>query len=74
MLLYVGPDLLMPLASILGAIGGAILLFWNRVVDLTRAILGRGNRESDEEGAEPVDGGKDSARVSPDSIGTGPSA
>jgi hypothetical protein len=41
MLLYIGPDVLMPLASILGAIGGAILLFWNRVVDLTRAIFGR---------------------------------
>lgn len=48
MLIYLGPDVLMPIASILGAIGGAILLFWNRVVDLGRAILGRPPREKDD--------------------------
>jgi hypothetical protein len=50
MLIYLGPDVLMPIASILGAIGGAILLFWNRVVDLVRAVLGR--PRSTDEGAE----------------------
>ena len=32
--LYVGPDLLMPLASALAAIGGVLLMFWSRVKSL----------------------------------------
>ena len=40
MLLYVGPDALLPLASILGAIGGAIMIFWRQVVGLARRLAG----------------------------------
>ena len=32
--LYIGPDQIMPLASALGAIVGVALMFWNRVVGL----------------------------------------
>ncbi len=39
-LLYVGPDQLMPLTSILGAIGGAILIFWRQVVAFFKRIAG----------------------------------
>ncbi len=36
-LLYVGPDLILPLTSALAAIAGAILLFWNKVLKLVRS-------------------------------------
>jgi hypothetical protein len=39
-ILYVGPDALLPLASILGAIGGAIMIFWRQVVGLARRVAG----------------------------------
>jgi hypothetical protein len=39
-MLYVGPDALLPLASILGAIGGAIMIFWRQVVGLARRFAG----------------------------------
>lgn len=39
-ILYVGPDQLLPLASIFGAIGGAIMIFWRQVVGFARKIAG----------------------------------
>ena len=39
-MLYVGPDQLLPLASIFGAIGGALMIFWRQVVSLTRRFVG----------------------------------
>lgn len=36
--LYVGPDQLMPLTSILGAIGGALLIFWRQVVGIFKRV------------------------------------
>lgn len=38
--LYVGPDQILPLTSILGAIGGAIMIFWRQVVGVFRRIGG----------------------------------
>lgn len=38
--LYVGPDALLPLASALAAVGGAIMIFWRQVVGLARRIVG----------------------------------
>lgn len=35
-LLYVGPDLLLPLTSAIAAIAGVLLMFWNRVVGFVR--------------------------------------
>lgn len=40
LILYVGPDQLLPLASIFGAIGGAIMIFWRQVVGVARRIAG----------------------------------
>lgn len=37
-LLYVGPDQILPLTSILGAIGGALLIFWRHVVGFCRKV------------------------------------
>jgi hypothetical protein len=49
--LYIGPDQIMPLTSVLSAIVGVVLMFWNRIV----ALVGRGwvmltRRESSSEG------------------------
>ena len=38
--LYVGPDQLLPLTSVLGAIGGAIMIFWRQLVALFRKMVG----------------------------------
>lgn len=46
MILYVGPDALLPLASILGAIGGAIMIFWRQVVGLARRFAGLFRRQA----------------------------
>lgn len=36
MILYIGPDQFLPLASALGAILGVLLMWWHRFVDLVR--------------------------------------
>ena len=38
---YLGPDNLLPLASIIVAIVGFIMLFWGRAKGLVRKVLGR---------------------------------
>jgi hypothetical protein len=49
-LLYIGPDQILPLTSVLGAITGLLLMFWNRVMGLlrtvTRALSRRGPHKS----------------------------
>jgi hypothetical protein len=42
--MYIGPEVMMPLASVLAAITGLLLMFWRRVVDIartTRAAVAR---------------------------------
>jgi hypothetical protein len=41
MILYVGPDQLMPLASVLGAIGGAVMIFWRQVTGFAKKLAGK---------------------------------
>ena len=36
--LYVGPDQLMPLASVLAAVSGAVMIFWRRIVGVARRV------------------------------------
>jgi hypothetical protein len=38
MMLYIGPDALMPLATALAAVAGAAMLFWNKTVSVVRAL------------------------------------
>jgi hypothetical protein len=45
LLLYLGPEVLMPIASVFAAIGGVLLMFWNRVRDGVRVLFGGGRRE-----------------------------
>jgi len=37
-LLYIGPDVFLPIASAFAAIAGALLMFWNRVVGLVKKL------------------------------------
>lgn len=37
--LYIGPEVLMPLASIAAAMGGIVLMFWRRFTGIARAGL-----------------------------------
>jgi hypothetical protein len=39
MMLYVGPDAVMPLLSVLGAIAGGILMFWRRLSSIVRRLV-----------------------------------
>lgn len=44
--LYVGPDQLMPLTSVLGALVGIALMFWNKIVGIAVKVMGLfGRRE-----------------------------
>ncbi len=38
-LLYVGPDQILPLASVLGAIVGVVLMFWRYTVGWVRKLV-----------------------------------
>jgi hypothetical protein len=40
-MLYVGPEVLMPLASAVAVVAGALLLFWRRVVAGLRSAARR---------------------------------
>jgi hypothetical protein len=37
--LYVGPELMLPLTSALAAIVGVLLMFWHRVMGLARSVV-----------------------------------
>jgi len=39
MMLYVGPDAVMPLLSVLGAIAGGVLMFWRRLSSIVRRVF-----------------------------------
>lgn len=39
--LYVGPDTLLPLTSILGAIGGAVMIFWRQLTGFFKRVFRR---------------------------------
>lgn len=57
-ILYLGPDNLIPLASILTAIIGFILLFWHRMVGLVRKLFGRDRPEAPADLPGPDDDAK----------------
>jgi hypothetical protein len=40
--IYVGPDQMMPVASVLAALAGFIMIFWNKVIGVFRRIFGGG--------------------------------
>ena len=36
LLLYIGPEVILPITSALAAIAGVLLMFWNKVIGLAR--------------------------------------
>ena len=55
--LYVGPDQVMPVMSILATIAGFFLIFWNKVMGLVRRILGmKRSSQADAAAAAPNPG------------------
>ncbi len=40
MLIYVGPDQIIPLSGALGTIAGLALIFWHKVVHVARTLFG----------------------------------
>ena len=57
---YLGPESIMPLASILAAVVGFILIFWRYIVKFFKKILGK-SKPADEVAPyiEPVDEDQD---------------
>ena len=48
-LLYLGPESIMPLASILAAVVGFLLIFWRTILNFVKKIFGKGQKvQSDE--------------------------
>ena len=37
--LYIGPDTLMPLASVFAAVAGFVMMFWRRLVGMVRFLV-----------------------------------
>ena len=44
--LYVGPDQMLPLASVIGTLTGLVLMFWHKLLKLFHTVTGR-SRSSD---------------------------
>ena len=52
-LLYIGPDVFLPLTSALAAIAGVLLMFWQRIVGLVGRIFGRSSKRGSGEPPSP---------------------
>ncbi|MCL4522501.1 MAG: hypothetical protein M1453_09055 [Acidobacteria bacterium] len=48
---YVGPDQMMPVASILATVMGFVMIFWNKLLGIVRKIFGRSKPVEAEENA-----------------------
>jgi len=51
MAIYIGPDQVMPVSSVLGTLLGLVLLFWNKLVLVFSRITGRPLAKNEEAGA-----------------------
>jgi hypothetical protein len=50
--MYVGPDQMMPVASILATVMGFVMIFWNKVLGIFRKIFG-GSKPPEAESSAP---------------------
>lgn len=39
--MYIGPDTLMPIASVFAAVAGFVLMFWRRLVGMVKLVVQR---------------------------------
>lgn len=51
--MYLGPETLMPLASVFAAVAGVVLMFWRRTKAAARAVAGFVTRHLFRTGGEP---------------------
>jgi len=51
-LLYIGPDVFLPLASALAAVAGVAMMFWQRLVGWMRALWRAVSRHKPDSGPE----------------------
>jgi hypothetical protein len=51
--LYIGPDVFLPLTSALAAIAGIALMFWHRILGLVRKIFHRTSRPDSPQDSRP---------------------
>jgi hypothetical protein len=56
-ILYIGPDVFLPLTSALAAIAGVLLMFWQRIVGLVGRLFGRPGKPRS--GEPPAPGSSD---------------
>ncbi len=57
-LLYVGPDQILPLASVFSAIVGVALMFWQRLMGVVRKVLGIFRRRPETPQSDPTLGNR----------------
>jgi hypothetical protein len=62
--LYLGPDSLLPIGSILAAVAGFVLLFWNRITGFARR-----SRRHDDDGPGAPTAAEDASLDSSDDEG-----
>ena len=48
MLLYIGPDQVLPLSGILGTLAGLALMFWGKLQELYRKLVNRFSSKTNE--------------------------
>ncbi|MCU0487461.1 MAG: hypothetical protein MUE67_00755 [Anaerolineales bacterium] len=46
---YLGPETIMPLASILAAVAGFLLIFWRAIVNTIKKLIGKGGQPANVE-------------------------
>ncbi|MGE3956198.1 MAG: hypothetical protein AB7H96_05715 [Vicinamibacterales bacterium] len=63
-LLYIGPDVFLPLTSALAAMAGFLLMFWQRVLGFVMRLMGKGGTESAESSATTSDASRDHQKTS----------
>lgn len=56
--MYVGPDQMMPVASILATLMGFVLIFWNKVLGVFRKLFG-GSKPPEADSTSPQTTTKD---------------
>ena len=39
--MYIGPDTLMPIASVFAAVAGFVMMFWRRLVGMVKLVVQR---------------------------------
>ena len=52
--LYIGPDVFLPITSALAAIAGVLLMFWQRVVGLVGRLFGRSTKQGPADPPQPT--------------------